>query len=92
MADPFDASLPQESKDHYRKNIDVDWQITVGLKVNKFLSANIFTQLIWDNDVTLPIEGSTLKTSKVQFRDIIGVGLVYQSNWQKSKGVKAKAL
>lgn len=91
-ADPFDASLSKESKDHYRKNIDVDWQTTLGFKVNKFISASVFTHLIWDNDVTFPKEGSTLKTSKVQFRDIIGVGLTYQMNYSKSKGEKAKAL
>jgi len=91
-ADPFDPSLPKESKDHYRKNIDIDWQTTLGLKVNKFLSASIFTHLIWDNDVTFPIEGSTLKTSKLQFRDIIGVGLTYQMNYSKTHRTKAKKI
>lgn len=91
-ADPYDATLPKESKEHYRKNIDVDWQTTLGLKVNKFLSASVFTHLIWDNDVTFPIEGSTLKTSKVQFRDIIGVGLTYQMNYSKAHGAKAKKI
>ncbi len=91
-ADPFDATLTKESNSHYRKNIDVDWQTTLGLKVNKFLSASVFMHLIWDNDVTFPVEGSTLKTSKVQFRDIIGVGLAYQMNYSKSKGVKAKKI
>lgn len=91
-ADPFDASLPKESKSHYRKNIDIDWQTTLGFKVNKFLSASVFMHLIWDNDITFPIEGSDLKTSKVQFRDVIGIGLVYQNNYFKTKGQKPKAL
>lgn len=89
-ADPFDANLPRESKEHYRKNIDIDWQTTLGFKVNKFLSASVFTHLIWDNDVTFPTDDPNIKTSKLQFRDIIGVGLVYQSNWQKGKGEKPK--
>lgn len=91
-ADPFDATLPKESKDHYRKNIDVDWQTTIGLKVNKFLSASVFTHLIWDNDVTFPTSDPNFKTSKVQFRDIIGVGLTYQMNYNKAKGSKAKKI
>ena len=89
-ADPFDATLPRESKEHYRKNIDIDWQTTLGFKVNKFLSASVFTHLIWDNDVAFPTDDPNIKTSKLQFRDIIGVGLVYQSNWQKGKGEKPK--
>ncbi len=91
-ADPFDATLPKESKSHYRKNIDVDWQTTLGLKVNKFLSASIFMHLIWDNDVTFPTDNPALKTSKVQFRDIIGVVLTYQMNYTKAKGIAAKKL
>jgi len=91
-ADPFDATLPKESKSHYGKNIDVDWQTTLGLKVNKFLSASIFMHLIWDNDVTFPTDNPALKTSKVQFRDIIGVGLTYQMNYTKAKGSAAKKL
>ncbi len=86
--DPFDPTLTKESKSHYAKNIDVDWQTTIGMKVNKFLSASVFMQLVWDNDITFPIEGSTMKTSKVQFRDIIGVGLTYQANYIKPKDKK----
>ncbi len=90
--DPFDATLPKESNSHYRKNIDVDWQTTLGLKVNKFLSASVFMHLIWDNDITFETSNPNIKTSKVQFRDIIGVGLAYQMNYSKAKGEKAKKL
>ena len=92
FSDPFDVSLPRESKDHYSKNIDVDWQTTIGLKVNKFLSASVFMHLIWDNDVTFATDNPNIKTSKVQFRDIIGVGLTYQMNYNKLKGEKAKKI
>ncbi|MCO5249466.1 MAG: DUF3078 domain-containing protein [Chitinophagales bacterium] len=69
----------------YRKgpaqNIDVDWQTTIGLKVNDFLSAQVFTHLIWDYDVLIPTynkEGlQTGMDRKLQFRDVIGVGLAY---------------
>jgi len=63
------------------QNIDVDWQNTIGLKVNKFLSANIFTHLIWDYDQLIPQfdDGGIQVGSarKLQFRNVIGVGLAY---------------
>ncbi|MCO5231477.1 MAG: DUF3078 domain-containing protein [Chitinophagales bacterium] len=68
----------------YRKgpaqNIDVDWQNTIGLKVNKFLSAAVFTHLIWDYDQLIPQfeEGVQVGTArKLQFRNVIGIGLAY---------------
>lgn len=81
-----------ETKVNYRHNIDVDWQTTIGLKVNKFLSASIFTQLIWDNDQLITNKDTGVKERKVQFRDVIGVGLSYNPNWYKIKGSKAKSL
>lgn len=63
------------------QNIDVDWQNTIGLKVNKFLSASVFTHLIWDYDVLIPQfdDGGIPVGSarKLQFKNIIGVGLSY---------------
>jgi hypothetical protein len=63
------------------QNIDVDWQNTIGLKVNKFLSASVFTHLIWDYDVLIPQfddGGTQIGTArKLQFKNVIGVGLSY---------------
>jgi hypothetical protein len=63
------------------QNIDVDWQNTIGLKVNKFLSAAIFTQLIWDYDQLIPqFDDAKVKIGvarKLQFRNVIGIGLAY---------------
>lgn len=33
-----------------RANIDVNWQVRIDMKINKFLSANVYTQLIYDHD------------------------------------------
>lgn len=38
-----------------RKNIDVDWQTTINLKVNKWLTVSLFTHLIYDNDIDIAI-------------------------------------
>jgi hypothetical protein len=81
-----------ETRENYRRNIDVDWQTTIGFKVNKFISASIYTQLIWDNDQLIKNKDTGIGERKVQFRDVIGVGLSYNPNWYKAKGEKAKML
>jgi hypothetical protein len=77
-------SVARIFKDYRRgpaQNIDIDWQNTIGLKVNKFLSAAVFTHLIWDYDQLIPQfddQGTQTGTArKVQFRNVIGVGLAY---------------
>jgi|JI10StandDraft_1071094.scaffolds.fasta_scaffold13262_5 hypothetical protein len=92
--DPIDASLAKESKVSYRKNIDIDWQTTIGFNVNKYLTASVFTHLVWDHDVKTPVKDSDPVTSKpqIQFRDIIGISVGYSPNFYKAKGAKAKAL
>jgi len=81
-----------ETKGNYRKNIDIDWQTTIGFNVNKYLSASVFTHLIWDNDVLTPVKGDVNNTKQqVQFRDIIGINVGYNVNYMKVKGEKPKA-
>jgi hypothetical protein len=86
--DPITTSI-SETKSSYRKNIDIDWQTTLGFKVNKFLSASVFTHLIWDHDVRIADKDGSNAKPRLQFRDVIGIGLVYQSNYFKAKDVKA---
>jgi hypothetical protein len=53
--------------------------------VNKFISANINTQLVYDDKITIPsdrngingIEPGEGVRSKVQFKEILGVGFSY---------------
>ncbi|QQR97645.1 MAG: DUF3078 domain-containing protein [Sphingobacteriales bacterium] len=93
--DPIDISI-RETKSSYRKNIDIDWQTTLGFKVNKFITASVFTHLIWDHDVRINRKdketGKSIDNTekpRLQFRDVIGIGLVYQTNYYKAKDVKA---
>ena len=92
VIDPINASLNKESKQSYRKNIDIDWQTTLGFKVNKFITASVFTHLIWDHDIVIPNKEGLNTKPRLQFRDIIGIGLVYQTNYFKEKSVKALQL
>lgn len=60
------------------QNIDVDWQTAIGFKVNDYISASVFTHLIWDYDVL-----NAEEKRKVQFKDVIGIGLSYKFGHKK---------
>lgn len=62
------------------QNIDVDWKVLINMKVNEFLSANIVTHLIYDDDIDIPVDenGDGVFESagpKIQFMEMFGVGL-----------------
>jgi hypothetical protein len=63
------------------QNIVVNWETLIAFKVNKFLSANINTQLIYDDKIKVPVvrngEPSSIG-SLVQFKEILGVGFSYK--------------
>jgi hypothetical protein len=66
------------------QNIIVNWSNFLQLKVNKFISATINTQLIYDNNVNIPIykvvnNTETLASNgpRVQFKEIGTIGFAY---------------
>lgn len=61
------------------KNIDINLQVLISMKVNKFISASISTQLLYDDDVTYK-NNETNRTdgAKVQFKEVLGVGFSYK--------------
>lgn len=64
-----------------RGNIDVDWETTINLKVNDFISANLFTHLIYDHDIDVPKtddEGNEYLGKGTQFKEVLGVGFAYK--------------
>ena len=58
-------------------NVDVDWDVLVNFKINKFLSANINTTLKYDDDVKSVREDGTQAGPKIQFKEVIGIGVAY---------------
>lgn len=59
------------------QNIDVIWNNTLVMKVNKYISMNLQTELIYDdNSVFLKDNGKQGKA--VQFREVLGIGLTYK--------------
>lgn len=52
-------------------NIDVNWDVLINMKINDYLSANLITNLIYDDD----IKAGAGIGPKVQFKEMFGVGL-----------------
>lgn len=58
-------------------NIDVNWDVLVSMKINKYLSATINTTLKYDNDVKRVGADGEKKGAKVQFKEVLGIGVAY---------------
>ncbi|SHJ65050.1 Protein of unknown function [Maribacter aquivivus] len=64
-------------------NIDVDWELTINMKVNKFISTSLGTQMIYDDDILFDIvkndNGTIINPGvpKIQFKQVLGVGILY---------------
>jgi hypothetical protein len=63
---------------HNPQNIDVDWTFMLNLKVNEWLSANLLTQLIYDDDVKIENKDTGYSAPMVQFMEMFGVGLSFK--------------
>ena len=64
------------------ENLDVNWELLVVMKVNKFLSVNINTHLYYDHDVKTSVDNDndgTIDSSgpRVQFKELLGIGFVF---------------
>ena len=62
--------------------IDVNWNLTLLMKVNKYVSATVTTNLIYDEDIAIVLERNNAGEPvhigpAVQFKETIGVGLTY---------------
>lgn len=64
-----------------RANIDVNWENLILIKANKWLTTSIFTNLIYDHDVQIPVKrienGVEVIGSgpRLQFKEVLGIGL-----------------
>lgn len=59
-------------------NIDIGWKAMINMKVNEFLSANISTHLLYDDDIAYIDLDGIAQGPKVQFKEILGVGLSFK--------------
>lgn len=65
------------------QNVDVNWQLLLSVKISKFLSASLSTQLIYDDNTTLTFYKSDKQTVDhtgpgVQFKEVLGIGFAYK--------------
>ena len=61
------------------QNIDVNMEILINMQINKFLSANINTLFIYDDDIKFLIDPeSGKKGPRLQFKEVLGLGLSYK--------------
>ena len=57
------------------QNVDVNWEVQLTMTINKWFSANLTTNLVYDDNITILVDGQ--KTKRIQFREVLGVGLQY---------------
>jgi hypothetical protein len=66
------------------QNIDVNWEVLIGMKINKFLTTTISTQLIYDHDIPVPIKREVNGVSvdgtgpRLQFKQVLAIGLSFK--------------
>jgi len=60
------------------QNIDADWKVLIAMKINDYLSANLNTHLIYDDDIATYDDSGAERGAKPQFKEVFGVGLTYK--------------
>jgi hypothetical protein len=65
-----------------RANIDVNWENSINMTVNKYITVNIFAHLIYDHDIDVPInepaEGEVQEFGqRLQVKQTLGLGFSY---------------
>ncbi len=66
-----------------RRNTDVDWETTVNLKINRYITASFFIHMIYDHDTPIPVLDEDGKETgnfkkKMQIKQMLGLGLSYR--------------
>jgi hypothetical protein len=66
------------------QNIDISWENQIAMKVNKYLSFNFNTHLLYDDNTKVKVDRDNdglldaYPGSRVQFKEIFGVGFSYK--------------
>ena len=68
---------------YHPERVDADWQNLLVMKVNSWLNCNLSTHLIYDYDIPFhdvnPVTGEVTldPNSKVQFKEVLSIGLLF---------------
>ena len=68
---------------HNPQNVDVNWDFRMNMKINKYLSANLITNLIYDDDIYMAVDRNDDgifegKGRRVQLKQLFGAGFSYK--------------
>ncbi len=58
------------------QNIDVNWEVLIAMKINKYLTASLSTTLLYDDDINI-LDAQGNYGPRIQFKEVFGVGLSY---------------
>jgi hypothetical protein len=61
---------------HNPQNLTVNWRTLIALRINRFLSVNVSTNLIYDPNVLIA-DADGNKATRIQFQQLLGVGFSY---------------
>ncbi len=59
------------------QNVDVSWEVVIAMKINKWLTANFNTHLIYDDDIMID-DGEGNLAPRLQFKEVFGAGLSFK--------------
>lgn len=65
------------------QNIDVNWEVLLSMKVNKYITATLATQLLYDDNTIITIDKNDdgiidEAGPRTQFKEVLGVGFSYK--------------
>ena len=55
----------------------MNWDVLINMKINKYLNATLNTTLKYDNDVKTINDEGEKHGAKVQFKEVLGIGVAY---------------
>ena len=58
-------------------NVDVDWTMSLDWKLNKYFTFKVNTYLLYDDDIKFIDKDGNKKGPRIQFKEVIGLGLGY---------------
>jgi len=67
------------------QNVDIDWELTVNMKITDLITTTINTHIIYDDDINFPVykkingeEVVVNEVPKIQFKELLSVGVSYK--------------
>ncbi len=63
-----------------RKNIDINFENMINARVNKYITASLFINAIYDDDIKISLDenDNTKVGPRMQFKEVFGIGLSYK--------------